>query len=92
MAQDLFFKNSNRNWARRSTVSGVGEETPPPATKLGKIVMGSMAAATGLGLLFITSPWWHSQPVPARRTNNRLGPHTYHFARTPSGRVVARPI
>ena len=92
MAHDLFFRNSKRDWTRSSTAPSVGNDDPAPLTKAKKITMGAMAVATGIGLLFITSPWWRSMPAPARTTNRPLGPHAYHFTRSPSGRIISRPI
>ena len=97
MAHDLIFKNSKRNWARSSAAPGIGDEARPPTTTNQKIFMGAMAAATGLGLLFIGSGWWRSTgspsiQSPARSPSRSLSPHAYHFSRSPSGRVIARPI
>jgi hypothetical protein len=92
MAHDLIFKKSRRNWARSSAEPSVGDESTPPMTKTGKILLGSMAVATGLGLLFITSPWWRSIPANTRSTHQTLGPHAYHFTKAPSGRIISRPI
>ena len=92
MAHDLFLKHTKRNWARNSNTIVVGNEAPPTITKSGKIMLAGMAVATAVGVAFITSPWWLPLPSPARTSHNNLGPHAYHFTRSPSGRIIARPI
>ena len=99
MAHDLFFKNSKRNWARSSAAPGIGDDARPTTTKTGKVMLGSMAVATAIGLAFITSPWWLpiNPPVAmARPTLPGMGSRTparnYRMQKFHGGRIIVTPL
>ena len=99
MAHDLFFKKSNRNWARSSVATSIGNDTPPTTTKTGKVVLAGMAVATAVGLAFITSPWWlpmNKMVATARPTiagmGNKTPARNYHTRRFPGGRIIITPV